>query len=179
MLFRSRQAVVEGLIVKGGGHAMAAGITLRKEALSAFRAFLEAALASAVAAARREDALLIDGAVTAAAASNDTVATIARAGPFGAGNAEPVIALPAHTLVYADEVGQAHMRARLRAGDGSTIDAIAFRSTGQKLGIALGQLRGRSVHAAGTLCLDRWNGVERVQLRLVDVAPADVSLGIQ
>ncbi len=174
-----RQAVHDGLLVKGGGHAMAAGITLRKEALSAFRAFLEAALASAVAAARREDALLIDGAVTAAAASNDTVATIARAGPFGAGNAEPVIALPAHTLVYADEVGQAHMRARLRAGDGSTIDAIAFRSTGQKLGIALGQLRGRSVHAAGTLCLDRWNGVERVQLRLVDVAPADVSLGIQ
>jgi len=174
-----RQAVRDGLLVKGGGHPMAAGITLRKEALSAFRAFLEAALASAVAAARREDALLIDGAVTAAAASNDTVATIARAGPFGAGNAEPVIALPAHTLVYADEVGQAHMRARLRAGDGSTIDAIAFRSTGQKLGIALGQLRGRSVHAAGTLCLDRWNGVERVQLRLVDVAPADVSLGIQ
>jgi single-stranded-DNA-specific exonuclease len=174
-----RQAVHEGLLVKGGGHAMAAGITLRKEALGSFRAFLEAALASAVAAARREDALLIDGAVAAAAASNDTVATIARAGPFGAGNAEPVIALPAHTLVYADAVGQAHMRARLRAGDGSTIDAIAFRSTGQKLGIALGQLRGRSVHAAGTLCLDRWNGVERVQLRLVDVAPADVSLGIQ
>jgi len=174
-----RQAVHDGLLVKGGGHAMAAGITLRKEALGSFRAFLESALASAVAAARREDALLIDGAVAAAAASNDTVATIARAGPFGAGNAEPVIALPAHTLVYAEAVGQAHMRARLRAGDGSTIDAIAFRSTGQKLGIALGQLRGRSVHAAGTLCLDRWNGVERVQLRLVDVAPADVSLGIQ
>jgi single-stranded-DNA-specific exonuclease len=89
-----------------------------------------------------------------------------------------VIALPAHTVVYADEVGQAHMRARLRAGDGSTIDAIAFRAVGQRLGIALKQSRGQSVHAAGTLCLDRWNGLERVQLRLIDVAPADVSLGV-
>jgi len=106
------------------------------------------------------------------------VATIARAGPFGAGNPEPVIALPAHTLVYAEEVGQSHMRARLRAGDGSIINAIAFRAAGQKLGIALGQSRGRSVHAAGTLCLDRWNGVERVQLRLIDIVPADASLGI-
>jgi len=173
-----RQAVSEGLLSKGGGHAMAAGVTLRKDSLSAFRAYLEAALASAVEAARRDDALLIDGAVTAAAASNDMVATIARAGPFGAGNPEPVIALPAHTLVYAEEVGQAHMRVRLRAGDGSTLNAIAFRAAGQKLGLALGESRGRSVHVAGTLCLDRWNGVERVQLRLIDMAPADLGQGI-
>jgi single-stranded-DNA-specific exonuclease len=173
-----RQAVAAGLLIKGGGHAMAAGVTLRKEALSSFRAYLEEALAPAVEATRREDALLLDGAVTAAGANSDLVATIARAGPFGAHNPEPVIALPAHTVVYADEVGQAHMRVRLRAGDGSTIDAIAFRAAGQKLGSALAQSRGRSVHAAGTLCIDRWNGIERVQLRLIDVAPADVSPGI-
>jgi single-stranded-DNA-specific exonuclease len=172
-----RQAVSAGLLLKGGGHAMAAGVTLRRDALGAFRAYLEDTLAPAVEAARREDALLIDGAVTAAAANGDLMATIARAGPFGAYNPEPVIALPAHTVAYAEEVGQAHMRARLRAGDGSTIDAIAFRAVGQKLGSALAQSRGRSVHAAGTLCLDRWNGVERVQLRLVDLAPADVGLG--
>jgi single-stranded-DNA-specific exonuclease len=171
-----RQAVGAGLLVKGGGHAMAAGVTLRKDALSAFRAFLEETLASAVEVARRDNALLIDGAVTAAAANNELVATVARAGPFGAGNPEPVIALPAHTLVYADEVGQAHMRVRLRAGDGSTIDAIAFRAIGQKLGHALAQSRGQSVHAAGTLCLDRWNGLERVQLRLIDIAPAEALL---
>jgi single-stranded-DNA-specific exonuclease len=173
-----RQAVSTGLLVKGGGHAMAAGVTLRKEALSAFRAYLEDALAPAVEAARREDALLIDGAVTAAAANGEMIATIARAGPFGAGNPEPVIALPAHTVVYAEEVGQSHMRARLRARDGATIDAIAFRAAGQKLGAALAQSRGCSVHAAGTVCVDRWNGAERVQLRLIDIAPADVSLSI-
>jgi single-stranded-DNA-specific exonuclease len=172
-----RQAVSAGLLLKGGGHAMAAGVTLRRDALGAFRAYLEDTLAPAVEAARREDALLIDGAVTAAAANGDLMATIARAGPFGAYNPEPVIALPAHTVAYAEEVGQAHMRARLRAGDGTTIDAIAFRAVGQKLGSALAQSRGRPVHAAGTLCLDRWNGIERVQLRLVDLAPADVGLG--
>jgi single-stranded-DNA-specific exonuclease len=173
-----RQAVSVGILSKGGGHAMAAGVTLRKDSLTAFRAYLEDALALAVEAARREDALMIDGAVTASAANSAMVATIARAGPFGAGNPEPVIALPAHTLVYAEEVGQAHIRARLRAGDGSTIDAIAFRAAGQKLGTALAQSRGQSVHAVGTLCLDRWNGAERVQLRLTDMAPADARLGI-
>jgi len=168
-----REAVSTGLLMKGGGHAMAAGVTLRRDKLNAFRAYLEDTLSVRVETMRCDDSLLIDGAVTAAAANNDIVTTIARAGPFGAGNPEPVIALPAHTLVYVEEVGQSHMRARLRAGDGAIISAIAFRVAGQKLGIALAQARGQCVHAAGTLCLDRWNGAERVQLRLVDLAVAD------
>ncbi len=174
-----RQAVSEGLLIKGGGHAMAAGVTLRKDALAAFRAYLEDALGSAVEATRREDALLIDGALSAAGATSDAVASLSRAGPFGAGNPEPVIALPAHTLVYADEIGQSHVRARLRSGDGAIVNAIAFRAAGQKLGAALAQSRGQAVHAAGTLAVDRWNGVERVQLRLLDIAPADSGLRIQ
>jgi single-stranded-DNA-specific exonuclease len=165
-----RRAVREGLLVKGGGHAMAAGVTLRKDALAPFRAYLEEALAVTVEAARRVDALLIDGALTAAAASRDAIAMLAQAGPFGSGNPEPVIALPAHTVAYADEVGQAHVRVRLRAGDGATINAIAFRAAGQALGSALMQNRGRQVHAAGCLTIDRWQGEERVQLRLIDIA---------
>jgi single-stranded-DNA-specific exonuclease len=168
-----RRAVAEGLLVKGGGHAMAAGITLRRDALAAFRAFLESALGEAVAAARREDSLLIDGALTAAAVNADLVATLARAGPYGAGNPEPVIALPAHTLVHAEEVGQVHVRARLRSGDGAVVNAIAFRAVGQPLGAALLGSRGRTLHAAGCLAIDRWQGEERVQLRLLDVAAAE------
>src|SRR5215470_8934794 len=171
-----RQAVQEGILVKGGGHAMAAGVTLRKSALAEFRAYLEDALGAAVAAARRVDVLLIDGALTAAAATSDMVATIARAGPFGAGNPEPVMALPAHTVAYAEEVGQAHVRVRLRAGDGTGINAIAFRAAGQSLGLALMQSRGLKVHAAGCLAVDRWQGEERVQLRLIDIAPADLGM---
>ncbi|MBV9970928.1 MAG: single-stranded-DNA-specific exonuclease RecJ [Xanthobacteraceae bacterium] len=168
-----RHAVAEGLLMKGGGHAMAAGITLRKDALGAFRAYLEEALAPAVEAARRDDALLVDGALTARAANSELHAVIARAGPFGAGNPEPVIALPAHTLAYVEEVGQTHVRARLQTGDGSAIGAIAFRAAGQKLGQALLANRGREVHALGSLSLDRWQGEERMQFRMIDVASAD------
>jgi single-stranded-DNA-specific exonuclease len=172
-----RRAVAEGLLVKGGGHAMAAGVTLRKGALAELRAYLEATLAADVEKARRASGLLIDGAVTAAAADGDLLAMIARAGPFGSGNPEPTIALPAHTITYAEEVGQAHMRVRLKSGDGAAVNAIAFRAVGQKLGIALRNGRGRQVHAAGCFALDRWQGEERVQFRLTDVAPAEPFAG--
>jgi single-stranded-DNA-specific exonuclease len=168
-----RRAVKEQILIKAGGHAMAAGVTLRKEALGAFRAFVEAQLAPAVEAALREDALLIDAAMTAGAANTESVRMLMQAGPFGAGNPEPVIALPTHSLIYVEEVGQGHARVRLRAGDGSVINGIAFRAVGQPLGMALARARGTRVHAAGTLCVDQWNGTERVQLRIIDVAPAD------
>jgi single-stranded-DNA-specific exonuclease len=172
-----RRAVAEGLLEKGGGHAMAAGVTLRKGALAPLRAFLEATLGADVEIARRANGLLIDGAVSAAAANADLVALIARAGPFGSGNPEPLIALPSHTLAYAEEVGQAHIRARLKSGDGSAVNAIAFRASGQKLGAALMQNRGRQVHAVGSFALDRYQGEERVQFKLTDIAPAEPFAG--
>ena len=168
-----RHAVAQGLLTKGGGHAMAAGITLKRGALGAFRAYLEETLAPMVEAARREDALLIDGAVSATAANIDLHATIDRAGPFGSGNPEPVIALPGHAIAYAEPVGQAHVRARFRAGDGAIINAIAFRAVGQKLGDALLNNRGQPVHVAGCLAVDRWQGQERLQMRIIDIALAD------
>jgi single-stranded-DNA-specific exonuclease len=168
-----RRAVADGLILKGGGHAMAAGVTLKREALAPFRAYLEDALASDVETARLDRSLLIDGAVSAAGADAALIATLGRAGPFGSSNPEPVIALPAHTVIYADKIGESHVRARLKAGDGAIVDAIAFRALDQPLGKALMSSRGRQVHAAGILCLDRWNGSERVQLRISDVAATD------
>jgi single-stranded-DNA-specific exonuclease len=65
------------------------------------------------------------------------------------------------------------VRARLRSGDGTTLNAIAFRAAGQPLGQALLASRGQPIHAAGTLSIDRWNGAERVQLSLLDIASAD------
>ncbi len=168
-----RRAVAEGILLKGGGHAMAAGVTLRKSALAALRALLESTLDAEVQAARRAGGLLIDGAVSAAAANADLVALIGRAGPFGSGNPEPIIALPAHTVSYAEEVGQSHVRARLKSNDGSAVSAIAFRAAGQKLGQALLQSRGLPIHAAGSFALDRWNGEERVQFKLTDIAAVE------
>ena len=163
----------DGLLMKGGGHAMAAGVTLRKEKLAEFRAYMESALAADVANSRHENELLIDGAVSARAVTPEFANTLNRAGPFGAGNPEPVIALPAHQLVYADEVGQAHLRLRFKSGDGAIVNGIAFRSIGQKLGNALTQHRGQQLHVAGSLAVDRWQGAERVQFRVHDVAVPD------
>ena len=172
-----RRGVAEGILLKGGGHAMAAGVTLRKGALAEWRAFLEASLSADVEIARRSSGLLIDGAVTAAAADAELVTMIGRAGPFGSGNPEPVIALPGHTVTYAEEVGQAHVRARLKSADGTSVNAIAFRASGGKLGAALRNSRGRQVHAAGSFALDRWQGEERVQFRITDIAPAEPFAG--
>lgn len=168
-----RQAVADGILLKGGGHAMAAGVTLRKEKLAEFRAYLENTLARDVAEARHVNELYIDGAVSARAVTTELAATLNRAGPFGSGNPEPVLALPAHQLVFADEVGQAHLRLRFKSGDGAMVNGIAFRSVGQKLGNALLANRGQQLHVAGSLSVDRYQGAERVQFRVVDVALPD------
>jgi single-stranded-DNA-specific exonuclease len=165
-----RRGVSEGLLLKGGGHAMAAGVTLKQDRLAPFRAFIEDALRDAVAASRRERALSIDGALSAKGATVDLINLVNRAGPFGAGNPEPVFAFPAHTVAFADVVGGAHLRVRLRANDGAFVNAIAFRSADQPLGKALLEHRGHAIHAAGCLTIDRWQGEERVQLRLTDMA---------
>jgi single-stranded-DNA-specific exonuclease len=167
-----RQAVADGLLLKGGGHAMAAGVTIRRERLAEFRAFLETTLTDQVETARRDDALLIDGAFSAAAASLDFCASVMRAGPFGAGNPDPVFALPAHSIAFADVVGGQHIRARLKSADGGFVNAVAFRAASTDLGSALIEGRGQAMHVAGTLSIDRWQGGERVQMRLLDVARA-------
>ena len=168
-----RQAVADGVLMKGGGHAMAAGVTLRKEKLAEFRAYMENALAHDVAQSRHVNELFVDGAVTARGAAPELVATLDRAGPFGSGNPEPVLALPSHQLVFADEVGQAHLRVRFKAGDGAVVNGVAFRAVGQKLGNALIAHRGQVLHVAGSLAVDRYQGTERVQLRVLDVAVPD------
>ena len=149
---------------------MAAGITIRTDALAVFRAFLEEALAPSVEAARRERALKIDAAVSGGGVNLALADLLARAGPYGAGNPEPLLALPSQTIAYADPVGENRMR--LKSSDGRTVNAIAFRAAGTPLGKALLENRGRAMHAAGSLVIDRWQGEERVQLRLADIAAA-------
>lgn len=165
-----RAAVEAGLLVGGGGHAMAAGITIDPARLDEFRAFLEDVLAASVAAGSADNALAIDAALTAAGATPDLITGLERAGPFGSGNPEPVFVLPAHRLVDVADAGNGHVRLRARAGDGATIEAIAFRAGDRPLGRALHAARGSMVHLAGTLALDHWGGRGRVRMRLVDCA---------
>src|SRR4051812_47141076 len=165
-----RAALEAGLALKGGGHAMAAGVTVTAAELERFTAFVSARLAEGVAGARLGDGLAIDAGLTAGGARPELLAAVERAGPFGAGQPEPVFAFAAHRVVDVKEVGNGHVRARLRAGDGATIGAVAFRAAGQPLGQAMTRALGGDLHLAGTLCLDRWGGAERVELRLLDAA---------
>ncbi|MGQ7793497.1 single-stranded-DNA-specific exonuclease RecJ [Faunimonas sp. B44] len=169
-----RAAVEAGLLVKGGGHAMAAGLTVESERLADLRAFLEERLAGAVAAAREDRPMLIDGALTESGATLALIDALERAGPYGPGHPSPVFAFPAHRVVYAERAGADHVRVRLSAGTGGTLKAVAFRAADAPLGRALLEGRGRPLHVAGTLCLDHWQGAAAPQLRILDVAtPTD------
>jgi single-stranded-DNA-specific exonuclease len=168
-----RAAVEAGILVKGGGHAMAAGITLERQKLGALRAFLEARLAADVRAAAADTCLEIDGALTQSGATASFIADLERAGPFGNGNPAPVFAFAAHRIAFADRAGSSHVRVELASGAGGGLKAIAFRAAEQKLGQALLAARGKVLHVAGTLCLDHWNGAARPQLRILDAAEPD------
>jgi single-stranded-DNA-specific exonuclease len=164
-----RAAADAGVIVKGGGHAMAAGLTVERARFDDLQAFLAEAL-SAAGPGAGEWMLDLDGSLSASGATLDLLALIERAGPYGSGNPEPVFALPAHRIVYADPVGSDHVRCTLAAGDGSRLKAIAFRAMGTVLGEALLGERTAPLHFAGRLSLDDWNGRRAVQLFIDDAA---------
>ena len=165
-----RAALEAGLILKGGGHAMAGGITLRRANLGALRAFLEARLAPDIRAADAGRTLHIDSALTERGATRLFVEELERAGPFGSGNPAPVFAFPSHRIVFADRAGNGHVRISMSSDGGGRLKAIAFRCADSPLGQALLASRGKPLHVAGTLCLDHWGGSARPQLRILDVA---------
>jgi len=164
-------AVEAGLIAKGGGHAMAAGVTIRPGQMAGVRAQGTEALAAAITASRAKTAVSIDAAMTARGATPDFVRDIERAGPFGAGNPQPIFAFPAHRARFAEIAGQGgHVRFTLTADDGARLKAIAFRASDTPAGQLLLSSPDTPLHLAGTLSLDTWQGREEVQFRLTDVA---------
>ncbi|MEP3275256.1 MAG: single-stranded-DNA-specific exonuclease RecJ [Stappiaceae bacterium] len=165
-----RAAVEEGILIKGGGHAMAAGLTVEREKLSDLEAFMDQRLAEDVQQKRQVDSLTVDGALTASGASLSLLETLEKAGPYGAGHSEPVFAFPSHKLRYADTVGSGHIRATIAGTDGTSLKAIAFRAADKPLGQALLAGRGNFMHFAGTLSIDYWQGNPKVQLRVIDAA---------
>lgn len=167
-----REAADAGLIVKGGGHGMAAGITVERAGLGALRAFFEERAAADVFRLQDEESLAIDGALAAEGATLALLDALEKAGPFGAGHVAPVFALPRHRLTDARPVGTNHIRAELQSQSGGRIQAIAFRAVDTALGEFLFRNRGRTVHIAGSLSGNYWNGNRTVQFRITDAALA-------
>jgi single-stranded-DNA-specific exonuclease len=165
-----REAVEAGLLVKGGGHAMAAGITVEKEKLGALRAFFEERAAADVFRLQDQESLLIDAALAAEGATLQLLDTLEKAGPYGTGHVAPVFALPRHRLVDARLVGANHIRAELRSDSGGRIQGIAFRAADTALGDFLFRNRGQTIHTAGSLSSNYWNGNRSAQFRIIDAA---------
>ncbi len=168
-----RAARDRGLIENGGGHAMAAGFSLSTAQIDPFRAFLLEQFACGSPAANDTHALEIESLISIAGATATLVADIDRAGPFGAGNPEPLLVVPNARVAFADVVGRGHIRLRLEGTDGTRLGAIAFRAADTPLGEGLLKSRGGRIHIAGTLKSDRWNGKPQIQLVVRDAASAE------
>jgi single-stranded-DNA-specific exonuclease len=166
-----KAAVREGILVKGGGHAMAAGITLPLDRLHAFEEFVAAAIRDDVeTAAAAERDLKIDAVTTAGAVDVEAIELLERAGPFGAGHPPPMVAFPAHDITYAEAVGSGHVRAGIAAAAGRSLKAMAFRAAEMPIGRRLLARDGVPLHVAGILSLDHWQGAARPTLKIVDIA---------
>jgi len=164
--------VTEGLLQTGGGHKMAAGLSVARADLEGAMARLSQLLAAQGAGLRGPADLVLDGVLGPAAITPDLISQIERAGPFGAGAPAPRFALPSVQVLFAKRAGETHLRLTLGDGSGARIDAIAFRAYETGLGTLLENHAGGLFHVAGYLEIDTWGGRSRPKLRLLDAAPA-------
>jgi single-stranded-DNA-specific exonuclease len=165
-----RAAAEAGVLVRGGGHAMAAGLTIERARIGDFRAFLEEALAIDVGEATALPGLSVDGAMSAGGATPDFIRLLEDAGPYGTGNPCPRFAFPAHRISYCELVGTDHVRCTIQGGDGARLKAIAFRAARSPLGAAMLKRDGVPVHIVGHLSLNEWGGKVSAQLIVEDIA---------
>lgn len=165
-----RGAVAAGLLQKGGGHAMAAGLTVAGDQLGRVESFLADQIADAASAARQQAGLELDGALVPSAATDQLMDLIERAGPYGQGNPQPRFAFPSVRVKFAKPVGESHVRCVLEAADGSRLEGVAFRAVGQPLGDLLQSTGGLPIHVAGSLKRESWGGREKTELVIEDAA---------
>ena len=159
-----------GRVLAGGGHAMAAGLTVALDKLDALDAFLTDRIGQAMDGQPQSHALGLDGVLTVSGASRDLFDTLEGAGPYGAGHPEPRFAIANADIVKADLVGQNHVRVVLAGARGGRLKGIAFGIADSPLGQALLSSRGRAMHLAGHLRADDWQGRRGVQLFIEDAA---------
>ncbi len=167
-----QRLAAEGLLIKGGGHRMAAGLTVQRDKLDAAMARLTELLARQGADRIGPADLRLDGLLTSRAATIEAVEQIEAAGPFGAGAPGPRFVFPDSQITFARQLGDAHLKLRVTDGFAASLDAIAFGAFDTALGSALAGHEGARFHLAGRLEINTWGGRRSVQLRLEDAAPA-------
>ncbi|MGN6514371.1 MAG: single-stranded-DNA-specific exonuclease RecJ [Rhizomicrobium sp.] len=168
-----RGAHEAGVIETGGGHAMAAGFSLTADRLSGFREFLMASFNGTAPAFEAANELLLDAGIVPSGATGLLMSELEKAGPYGAGNPEPLLVVMDGRVAFADIVGKDHVKLRVAGADGARLDAISFRTAQTPLGQGMLKARGKRIHLAGRLKEDRWNGQVRVQFHVEDAASAE------
>jgi len=163
-------AASAGLLEKGGGHAMAAGLTVKAQNIAQLRLWLQETVALGASSQVKSQSLLIDGALSANGATAQLFSLLEKAGPYGSGHDAPVFVIPGHQLVDVREVGKGHISVSLAAAGGKRLKAIAFRAAGTPLGDFLYANRMKPIHVAGNLTLNYWNGTVTPQIRIMDAA---------
>ena len=164
----------EGLLVAGGGHAMAAGLTIPSENLAAFTEFLDTRLARDVDRARTEQSMKLDLSLSAGGLTPELVTTLETAGPYGVGWPAPRIAVGPVRIVKADIVGKDHLRIIAAGDDGRSFKGIAFRAAETEMAQTLmHRSKGRRFHLAGRVKIDDWGPRPAAELHLEDAAFAD------
>ena len=167
------EAKKAGLLIAGGGHAMAGGLSVDPERITELVAFLDDILAPQLANAVDAMAFKLDGLLSAPAANTDLAEMVAKAGPYGQGNGEPRFAFSNMRVRFAQRVGTDHVRFTLEDASAQRISGISFRSAETPVGEALLSADERIWHAAGKIKLDEWQGRKRIQLHLEDLAAAE------
>lgn len=168
-----QRLAAEGLLVKGGGHKMAAGLTVMRDKLEPAMERLSELLAKQGAGQGGPADMKLEGALMPGAATVDLVEQIEQAGPFGAGAPAPRYALPDLQVRFAKRVGETHLKLSLSDGMGGGLDAIAFGAFDGPMGERLSNHGGARFHFAGRLEVNTWGGRQSVQLRLEDAAEAN------
>ena len=158
----------ENLIIRGGGHKMAAGLSLEREKLEIAMSRLNELLANQGSKSFQTRELQLDGALSLPAITIELLEQLETAGPFGAGAPGPKFALPFMRITFAKRAGESHLRLRLVDDSGASIDAIAFGAFKSDLGKTLENHKGQIFHVAGRLEIDTWNGRMRPKLNLED-----------
>ncbi|TVV70501.1 single-stranded-DNA-specific exonuclease RecJ [Sphingomonas solaris] len=163
-----------GLLVAGGGHAMAAGLTIAADRIDAFVAFLDERLAEGITRARDDRALLLDAVLAPGGVNPALVEALEAGGPYGAGWPAPRVVAGPVRVIRADVVGAGHVRAVVAGEDGRSIKTIAFRQADSALGQALlGAGATRRLWLAGRARIDDWGSRPAAELHLEDAAWAD------
>ncbi|HEX3423232.1 MAG TPA: single-stranded-DNA-specific exonuclease RecJ [Sphingomicrobium sp.] len=162
-----------GLLIAGGGHAMAAGLTLPKGGLEPFRDFLNDRLAVDIEKARGERALLLDAMLAPGGVAGTLCDALDAAGPYGAGWPSPRVAAGPVKLLKPGIVGDGHVRGIASGDDGKSFKWIAFRSAGGSLGQALlSSAPDARWWLAGSIRRDEWNGGNAAEMHVEDAALA-------